>query len=258
MWQGAASWRRAALQLTAIVLAFLVALWLARHPDVLDRPIVRSLNSRTALQALAERIAFALADPLGEGVVMACLVWVCWFSDASADLRARLVVGVCAAVLAGALAHVLHGVMPFRPRPIFDDGLLFHPSLMFGDIAQLRAAGLASSSSFPSERAVLYAAVAAAVVFARPNLGLLAVICAALPELARIYLGLHYPSDILGSACLGAALVCMAQFPWSLQAGHWVLAWERASASTFYAAGLLLSYQIATAFASLRALIGRF
>lgn len=255
MWHQAASWRKPALLLTAIVLAFLAALWLAGHPDLLDRPIARSLNSRTALQGLTERLAFSLADPTGEGLAMTSLVWYCWFSDARSDLRAQLLAGVCAAVLAGALAHVLHEIMPFRPRPIFDTGLTFHPSGMLGGIDALRAAGLASSSSFPSERAVMYAGIATAIIFAHPRLGLLAAACAALPELGRATLGLHYPSDILGSACLGAALVCVAQFRWGLNIGYWALAWERASTPTFYVVAFLLSYQVATAFESVRGLM---
>lgn len=250
-----ASWRKPALQLAGIILVFLAALWLTGHPDVLDRPIARSLNSRFGLQALAERLALGLTDPTLEGLAMTSLVWYCWFSNIRSDLRALLVAGVCAAVLAGALAHVLHGIMPFRPRPIFDDGLTFHSSGALGDIDALRAGGLANSSSFPSERAVMYAGIAAAIIFVRPRLGLLAATCAALPELGRVTLGLHYPSDIVGSACLGAALVCAVQFRWGLDIGHWALAWERASASTFYVVAFLLSYQVATAFESVRGLM---
>lgn len=61
----------------------------------------------------------------------------------------------------------------------------------------------ASEGSFPSGHAAFYFAIAFAVYFFDRRLGQLALFLAVVLSLARVYLGVHYPSDILGGAILG-------------------------------------------------------
>lgn len=255
MWPETANWRTLVVVLALLILAFLATIWISFHPDLLDRPLARFLNQSTGFREPAGEVAFGLADPTWEGLAMTGLVWYCWFTDLAPEMRARLVTGICASVLAGGLAHVLHRTLPFRPRPLFDTLLNFQPARILGDIDALGAVSSAGSSSFPSERATMFAGIAVSIFIARPWLGVLAAISAGLPELGRLYLGLHYPGDILGSISLAAAAVCVAQFGWGVDIGRWILAWERASAPIFYAGAFLFSYQIATAFDSVRAVI---
>ncbi len=65
--------------------------------------------------------------------------------------------------------------------------------------------GCTGSYSFPSNHALNN--FAAAVFYYRlfPNLKWVLFVVASLISISRIYLGLHYPSDILGGAILGAA-----------------------------------------------------
>jgi membrane-associated phospholipid phosphatase len=78
-----------------------------------------------------------------------------------------------------------------RPRPVLE-GL---PPL----------GGAPSSLSFPSAHATSAFAVATAMTRVEP-LGALAFLLAAALALGRPYLGMHYPSDVLAGAVLGAAL----------------------------------------------------
>ena len=60
--------------------------------------------------------------------------------------------------------------------------------------------------SFPSDHATMAGAVAAGLLLVSWRLGLLAVAAAALMGFARIYIGAHYPSDVLAGFALGAAV----------------------------------------------------
>lgn len=65
--------------------------------------------------------------------------------------------------------------------------------------------GCTGSYSFPSNHALNN--FAAAIFFYRlfPNLKWVLFISAALISISRVYLGLHYPSDIFGGAVIGLA-----------------------------------------------------
>jgi decaprenylphosphoryl-5-phosphoribose phosphatase len=99
---------------------------------------------------------------------------------------------ICAAIgpLAIGLNYVLKLVVK-RRRPVLE-GL---PPL----------GGAPSSLSFPSAHATSAFAVATAMARVEP-LGALAFILAFVLSLGRPYLGMHYPSDVLAGALLGAGL----------------------------------------------------
>jgi undecaprenyl-diphosphatase len=62
------------------------------------------------------------------------------------------------------------------------------------------------SGSMPSGHATTAAAAATAVAFLYPELRLPAVVLAALICLSRVYLGVHFVSDVVVGALLGAAI----------------------------------------------------
>jgi undecaprenyl-diphosphatase len=78
-----------------------------------------------------------------------------------------------------------------RPRPVLD-GL---PPL----------GGAPSSLSFPSAHSTASFACATAMTRIDPVAGILFALAAAI-AIGRPYLGMHYPSDVLGGALFGAAL----------------------------------------------------
>jgi undecaprenyl-diphosphatase len=141
------------------------------------------------------------------GVVLVGLLWWAW-TAAHARLMTqdlalvRIVLGLGVAIAAG---RALQNLLPDRPRPVHDPELGFQvPSGFVG------ADALEGWSSFPSDHAVLAMALVVAVLHLDRLLGLLALvwtICVVL--LPRIYLGLHYPSDIVGGAALGAAIMAL-------------------------------------------------
>jgi membrane-associated phospholipid phosphatase len=63
-----------------------------------------------------------------------------------------------------------------------------------------------SDFSFPSDHAVMAGAVAAGVWLANRRLGMLAALAALVMAFARVYVGAHYPGDVLAGLLFGAAV----------------------------------------------------
>ncbi len=102
--------------------------------------------------------------------------------------------GSIAAVLAAGGALLVNQVIALfwaRPRPF-----VAHPSV---HVLLSRS----TDPSFPSDHAAAAFAIATIALFFRPRLGTAAVVLACLVAYARVYVGLHYPGDVLGGALVG-------------------------------------------------------
>lgn len=64
----------------------------------------------------------------------------------------------------------------------------------------------ASDSSFPSDHAMIAGAFAAGLLLLNRRIGLAALLLALLLSFARVYVGVHYPSDVAGGLAIGAAI----------------------------------------------------
>jgi membrane-associated phospholipid phosphatase len=64
----------------------------------------------------------------------------------------------------------------------------------------------ATDSSFPSDHAMIAGAFAAGLLLLNRWLGLPALVFALLLAFARVYVGVHYPSDVAGGLAIGAAI----------------------------------------------------
>lgn len=98
-----------------------------------------------------------------------------------------------AALALGLLADQIVGHMWFRDRP-YDTHANVH-------VLEPRS----TDASFPSDHATAGFALSFGVMTALPVLGALLVVETVLMSLGRVFVGLHYPGDVLGS--LGVALV---------------------------------------------------
>jgi undecaprenyl-diphosphatase len=187
------------------------------------------------------------------GILMAAFWWQ-WFRDGD-DLefrREHLLVNMIACLIAIGLARTLAHLLPYRERPISVG------------IPGFRLAYTMSSdtlihwSSFPSDHAAMFFALASGLWMARRRLGYLAfsyvLIVGCLP---RIILGVHYPSDILGGAILGiASAFGVEKVLGDRWRGKWLHFWWSRRPPLLYALLFLLSYQIATMFADVRNITG--
>lgn len=170
-----------------------------------DLSLLRSLNdlARHAPRGVDGAVEFAAEYGLAAAALLVA-GW-CWWRVArrSADAPAE-VAGVLWALLGAGLALLL-GVpvraLVRRPGPsVGHDGL------------DVLSAGQ-HSSSFVSAHAALAAALAVGLFMVSRTAGLLVGAVALAEGFAQVYLGTHYPTDVIGGFALGAATVLLLAPP---------------------------------------------
>jgi len=158
--------------------------------DAAEYGLCRTLN-RGASLALPRHV-FRIASRLGDGVVWYVLIVLLPFMYGAAALRPAI-----AMALTGALGVVLYTLLKrvfVRERPF-----ITHAAI------DLRGAPL-DRYSFPSGHTLHAVSFAWQLTAHFPELGWVVVPLAALIAASRVVLGLHYPSDVLAGAAIGAAL----------------------------------------------------
>lgn len=219
----------------------------------MDALIVDRLSDAIGASPLFDRLVFRVATTaLFKGVVMATLLWWCWLRRGGRliDEEARSVKTVIGVLLAVLVGRVLQLVLPFRPRPLHDPG---YPSVVPGSDLRM----LSDWSSFPSDHAVMFFAVAAAVWSYSRLAGAWAFAWVALVIcLPRVYIGFHYPSDILAGAAIGIAVMAAAlRLPLPRGLHRAMMRAQAHHPGWLYAGAFFLTFQIATQFDDIRGLL---
>ncbi|WP_176556284.1 phosphatase PAP2 family protein [Rubellimicrobium rubrum] len=225
----------------------------------LDAAVLRELNSLVGGSwSLDQVILEVRTNPIFKGIVPMMMLWGLWFGGAAEGmarncLRAQLLATVLVACAAIAIGRALALWLPFRLRPIHTEGLALKTPQGFD------AAGtLDGWSSMPSDHAVLFFALATGIFAVHRTLGSLAFLHAAMVvSLPRVVVGVHYPSDILVGALAGVTVAALLGPVFVALTLRWgLLAQERARPGLFYALMLAVTFQVASIFDSLRALLG--
>ncbi|MFF9154459.1 phosphatase PAP2 family protein [Streptomyces sp. NPDC014846] len=96
-------------------------------------------------------------------------------------------------------------------------------------VATLEACPAPGDWSFPSNHAAIAAAAAVALLFVSRRLGALAVVAACAMAVSRVWVGAHYPHDVLAGVAVGAlaALLAMSALRGRAQAAAMRLAATR-------------------------------
>lgn len=157
--------------------------------------LARSVNGLAGRSGLADLVMAAIATYLIFALVLAAASWWLWPGLREKGKLAALAAAV--AVVAGQAFNLLVGWFVFVPRPF-----VAHHVLLLVQSAR--------DSSFPSDHATAAFGIAATALLWRMPGRWLILIGAILIAVARVYVGAHYPLDVIAGAVLGsfwAALV---------------------------------------------------
>jgi undecaprenyl-diphosphatase len=144
--------------------------------DGVEDPLLFYVEASEALFAATLAIVFLLAHGAGR---------VAW--------RRAVVAAVLSAGVALLVAKVISEVVD-RARPFVADP---HGVHLF--------AAHAPDPGFPSDHATAAFAIAVAIALRKRGWGVFALVAAAVLSVGRVALGVHYPSDVLAGAAVGAA-----------------------------------------------------
>ncbi|HEY0317500.1 MAG TPA: phosphatase PAP2 family protein [Solirubrobacterales bacterium] len=118
-----------------------------------------------------------------------------------AGWRRASVAAVLSAGVALAIGKVISEIVD-RARPFVADP---HGVHLF--------AGHAADPGFPSDHATAAFAIAVAILLRKRGWGIVALVAATVLSVGRVALGVHYPSDVLAGAALGAAAALLLWLP---------------------------------------------
>lgn len=171
--------------------------------DAFDSSILHFLNQFAQRSWVFDKtMVFLSTDPFVGGGVATSFFWWAWFTRGrtTADTREHVLSGLATSFASLIAARGLATFLPFRARPYLNPELHFRAPLGTAEYYL----DLIHWSSFPSDHAVLYFALATCIFLVSRRIGILAychalfVICIPL-----VYLGEHYPTDIVVGALIG-------------------------------------------------------
>jgi undecaprenyl-diphosphatase len=142
------------------------------------------------------------SDNLLKGGVVVVIFWYLWFK-ASADnpaKRVQLIATLISVFFVMVITLSIAGLVHFRERPFLNPGFKFNSLIPFNE-------PLTRLSSFPSDHAALFTSLATGFYFVSRKTGIITMIFAFIYILfPRLYLGYHYPTDILAGTILGVSI----------------------------------------------------
>lgn len=217
----------------------------------IDQYLLGVINGLAHHSSLFDGAVSLVADqPMLKGGVLTSALWLAWFRrDFSQKLRRELVVATLAATIGALLlTKIARHFLPFRLRPIHD------PAIGFTMPYHVTSEALWNWSSFPSDTAAFAFALSVGLLVIARRWGWLAILYSLLVIcLPRIYLGYHYPSDIIVGALIGGVVAIIAtRDSIRVRLSRKFLLWCDEYPGSFYCMFFLLTYEFAAVFENTR------
>ena len=217
---------------------------LSRQTDEYVSATVNQWASRN--EVINHAVYIASQTDFVTGALMVALLYYCWFNSNSMEARARLLLGFGAVLISAVTSRLLQISLPLRLRPMHTVESGFNP------LPGIDPTLASNWGSFPSDHAALFFALAAVVWRQSRWLGLLATASALFGVLPRVYLGLHYLSDVVAGAALGTGLVFMLERFGPRALAEQGVAWVQRRTGLAYGIAFLMSFEVATLFEDIR------
>jgi len=156
--------------------------------DSLNSDLFLAINQLAGENAILDASAIFIAEVM-PFILIGVMVSLWFFADLN---KKRISFFAGYSVLLALLLSYLIGVFYFHPRPFV---------LNLGSQLVEHAA----DTSFPSDHATFIFAIASSYLFSRETLklGVLLVLLSFLAGLARVFVGVHFPFDIIGAGLVG-------------------------------------------------------
>jgi undecaprenyl-diphosphatase len=169
--------------------------------NYLDLAAMTGLTPYIGVPALDPIVRFISNSNLFKGLPIMGLIWFFWFRDANgqAGNRRLIIATLIGSLVSLLIARAVNNIAPHRFRPLVEPALDYQRYINLGV-----PEWVVSESSFPSDHATLFFALATGLFLISRKTGLLVYLYVLLViALPRVYLGLHYPTDIAAGAILG-------------------------------------------------------
>lgn len=169
-----------------------------------DRHWFHVVNSWTQVSPLLNELAKILAKFAPEiWAIVFILIWL-WPPRVQSNARRAVVYAVVAGVLALVINAAI-GHFTYRPRPFVLEPHQVHQLLQH-----------AKDTSFPSDHAAGSFAFAVGLFYGSRKMGIWGLVFSAAVAIARVFVGLHWPTDVIAGAVIGviSGLVVLALREW--------------------------------------------
>jgi len=215
----------------------------------MDQSIYQFLNGLAGNWLVDRLVVEQESNRLLKGAVFVAIYWYFWFRPGSDQekRRKRIIAIMVGILLAIPATRVIALTVPFRIRPIDDPTLVHYLSV--------ESSGWEQWSGFPSETATYICALAFGLAYLSRRLTIPIILYVGLWIcLPRLYLGIHYASDIIVGAAVAVTAVWAAlRIDWlRTDLASRVLASMEANPQVFYPAAFLVSYEMASVFSEIR------